>query len=218
MEYLSPISSFWHFLAATVSVLFAAAASAHAVLYKRDSRAALLWVAVIWLVPIVGGVLYLALGINRIKRRALFLRGGMRRQASARSTGAFDSELAAGRVVPACPKLPGLPKVVGTVVFKPLLFGNRVNPLVNGDEAFPAMAEAIESARESIALATYIFDNDSVGKRVAAALIAAAKRGVEVRVLVDDTGARYSFPPIMHVLRKGGTSCLLTCAITAKFW
>jgi cardiolipin synthase len=68
--------------------------------------------------------------------------------------------------------------------------------LVNGDEAFPAMLAAIEGARDSIALSSYIFDRDESGLRFVAALGAARDRGVDVRVLVDDVGRRYSRPPV----------------------
>jgi cardiolipin synthase len=204
VELLGPIAGFWNYLVATTTVLVAAVASVHAILYKRDSRAALLWVGVIWLVPLIGGVLYLTMGINRIRRRAIFLRRGIQRQSiqsgSVQPSGNLRAEVAA---VPECASLSGLPRLVGGIVPKPLVPGNRVDALVNGDEAYPVMVEAIQAARESIALSTYIFDNDPVGRQVAQALIQAAARGVEVRVLIDDTGARYSFPSILHVLRKG---------------
>jgi cardiolipin synthase len=77
-------------------------------------------------------------------------------------------------------------------------------PLVNGDEAYPAMLEAIGSARQSIALSSYIFDRDPAGKRFVEALGAARDRGVEVRVLVDDVGIRYSRRPIDRDLRSRG--------------
>ena len=205
MEYLGRISSFWHYFAAVVTVLFAAATSAHAILYKRDSRAALLWVGVIWLVPVIGGFLYLGLGINRIRRRAIFLRGSVEspvlESVAARQV---RSELESIADLPGCASLSRLPRVVGEILAKPLLSGNGVVPLVNGDEAFPMMVHAIESAQRSIGLSTYIFDNDPVGRRFADALSRAAARGVQVRVLVDDTGARYSFPTIVHLLRKSG--------------
>ena len=57
-----------HFAWFTTDLLLA---SAHVVLYKRDSRAAIGWVGIIWLVPILGSVLYILLGINRIQRRAI---------------------------------------------------------------------------------------------------------------------------------------------------
>ncbi|MDO8958703.1 MAG: cardiolipin synthase ClsB [Rhodocyclaceae bacterium] len=68
--------------------------------------------------------------------------------------------------------------------------GNRVLLLENGAQFFPALLAAIESATREIALETYIFADDATGRRIVAALAAAARRGVTVRVLVDGFGAR----------------------------
>jgi hypothetical protein len=66
------------------------------------------------------------------------------------------------------------------------------------------MLEAIANARHSVTLASYIFDRDAVGLLFAEALEAAVRRGVAVRVLVDATGAYYSWPTITGTLRKRG--------------
>ncbi|MES2792902.1 MAG: PLDc N-terminal domain-containing protein, partial [Planctomycetota bacterium] len=68
------ISLYWLHLTAIVDVLVALVASAHVVLTKRDTRAAIAWVGLIWLTPLIGAMLYLWLGINRIQRRARLLR------------------------------------------------------------------------------------------------------------------------------------------------
>ncbi|MBA3033795.1 MAG: cardiolipin synthase ClsB [Gammaproteobacteria bacterium] len=68
--------------------------------------------------------------------------------------------------------------------------GNRVDLLKNGAQYFPALIAAIEAASSEIHLETYIFAADDTGQRVVAALAAAARRGVAVRVLVDGFGAR----------------------------
>uniref|UniRef100_UPI001969B817 PLDc N-terminal domain-containing protein n=1 Tax=Myxococcus sp. CA018 TaxID=2651864 RepID=UPI001969B817 len=60
----------WPHVVAALTVLISVVASAHAVLHKRDVRAAVGWVGLAWLVPVLGGVLYVLLGINRIRRRA----------------------------------------------------------------------------------------------------------------------------------------------------
>jgi cardiolipin synthase len=70
-----------------------------------------------------------------------------------------------------------LARVVGRVVAQPLTPGNHVQPLVNGDEAFPAMLAAIESATQSISLVSYIFDNDASGKQFAARSVAPPNAG-----------------------------------------
>jgi cardiolipin synthase len=66
--------------------------------------------------------------------------------------------------------------------------GNRVQLLRDGAATFAAMLELIDGARESVSLEGYIFRGDEVGERFAAALSAAAARGVVVRLLVDWVG------------------------------
>jgi len=67
--------------------------------------------------------------------------------------------------------------------------GNRVDLLETGREFFPALIDAIARARCEVCLETYIFAADPSGRAVTAALGAAARRGVDVRVLVDGFGA-----------------------------
>ncbi len=66
--------------------------------------------------------------------------------------------------------------------------GNQVFLLQSGGEYFDALILAIEAARTSIGFETYIFADDPVALRVAGALIAAAQRGVSVRLVVDGIG------------------------------
>ena len=66
--------------------------------------------------------------------------------------------------------------------------GNVVSLLRGGDALFPAMVEAIDAARHEICVASYIFHDDPAADRVAAALIRAAQRGVQVQVVIDGFG------------------------------
>lgn len=72
----------------------------------------------------------------------------------------------------------------------PLISGNRVELLRDATENYPAWLGAIERANRSITLESYIFADDAVGNRFADTMIAAAERGVRVRVLQDWLGAR----------------------------
>jgi len=82
--------------------------------------------------------------------------------------------------------LPGrLPRLAAPTVVHG---GNRIRLLVTGEQYFPALLAAIESARRVIEIETYIFAEDNIGHRVADALAAAASRGVEVRLLIDGFG------------------------------
>lgn len=69
--------------------------------------------------------------------------------------------------------------------------GNELQLLRGGDQLFPAMCEAIAEARHEVWLATYIFNEDQAAERVVQALIAAARRNVRVRVVVDGFGAAH---------------------------
>lgn len=189
-----------NWVAAVLTVLLAVGAAGHAILYKRDSRAAAGWVGVIMLVPVVGAVLYTLLGVNRIRRSASEIRS-----ASPRFTGQYavlhgaDRMLGSG-LTPNQQHLVALGRYGDRVTRRALTTGNAVRLLENGDEAYPAMLDAIDSARESVVFATYIFDHDRAGMRFVDALARAARRGVAVRVLIDGVGARYSRPSIVRTL------------------
>jgi len=197
MDWLIKLSQFWPHLAAGFDFLAALLASVHALLHKRDSRAATLWLGVIWLMPLFGPLLYLALGVNRIRRRALEL--GVHSTAQSRIPRNLGDREHEG-----AEHLKHLARVVSRVVTRPLTSGNLVQPLVNGDEAFPVMLESIKLAHKSISLCSYIFDNDRSGRQFADALGEAVKRGVAVRVLIDAAGTRYSWPAITHRLKALG--------------
>jgi cardiolipin synthase len=194
--------SFWYYLGAVAVFALALGTSAHAVLNKRDSRATILWVSFIWLSPVVGALAYVLLGVNRIRRRAAIERGKLDQAITPPTGDSCPVDPMAGRLEPELAHLEPLVHLVGRLVGRPLASGNRLTPLINGDEAFPAMIGAIDNAGKSVSLASYIFDRDASGRAFAAALERAVKRGVEVRVLVDDAGARYSFPSILMELRR----------------
>jgi cardiolipin synthase len=85
-----------------------------------------------------------------------------------------------------------------------LLQGNRLKLLRSGTEYFPALLAAIDSAQHEIYLETYIFADDVTGQRVAAALEAAARRGVVVHLMVDGFGAKDMSPALASELKGAG--------------
>ena len=68
--------------------------------------------------------------------------------------------------------------------------GHSVELLRGGEDLFPAMGAAIAQARHTIWLATYIFHDDAVAQTLALLLAEAARRGVQVRVVVDGFGSK----------------------------
>ena len=199
--------AYWPWVAAALHLVLAVLAAGHAVLSKRDTRAAIGWVGVIWLAPYLGVLCYIWLGINRIERRARSLRADRPRPRSSSEPGQCPEEFLDQTLTREGTHLRHLMRLIGDVSRRPLLAGNRVTPLANGDRAYPAMLQAIDEAARSITLTTYIFRHDSMGQRFLEALQRAIARQVAVRVLIDDVGARYSWRPMPRVLRRAGIPC-----------
>ncbi|MBA2660885.1 MAG: PLDc N-terminal domain-containing protein [Bradymonadaceae bacterium] len=196
------LDQFMPVLLSVMAVSAAALTSVHVLLSRREPGSAVAWIGLAWLAPFVGVTLYLILGVNRIRRRAETLRRVIEPFFTLPTVTPLTPESLEQWLPEPTRHLSALAHVVNEVVRRPLLPGARIEPLFDGDEVFPAMIDAIEKAQKSITLASYIFDNDAWGQHFVRALAAAVTRGVEVRVLIDAAGLRYSFPTILRALRR----------------
>ncbi len=203
-DYRAWLLEVWPLLVSTAYIGGASWVTVDAVLRKRHVPSIIGWVGLAWLAPVVGALFYFGFGINRIQRSgtAQALRAAWEERGGPPRDPRWEvsSEAFAARQ----PDLAGLEHLGARLTRSPLLAGNSIEPLCDGDEAFPAMLEAIAGARLSITLTTYIFDNDPTGREFLAALQEAHARGVAVRVLVDDVGSRYTRPPMIGLLRRAG--------------
>ena len=203
MEQFSPTLHWYHYALSALSICVSVGATVHVLLSKRDTRSSIGWIGLIWLSPMIGTTMYVLLGINRIERKARALRRDRpeihKLDPRESSDGQLCEVLGADRDHLAC-----LARLGEAASGRRLLEGNRIEPLDNGDEAYPAMIRAIDGAEHSITLLTYIFRNDRAGVPVAEALARASDRGVEVRVLIDAVGSFHEGSPIVHHLRAFG--------------
>jgi cardiolipin synthase A/B len=94
--------------------------------------------------------------------------------------------------------------VMGTLLGPPVLNGNRYRVLVNGDQIFPPMLEAIRGARETIDFETYIYWSGEIGKEFADALAERARAGVNVHVLLDWVGSSKMPESFIDELKNAG--------------
>jgi cardiolipin synthase len=198
-DWMGLVADSWELLLLGAHLAAAGVASGHAILHKREVRAAVGWTGLIWLAPLYGSLLYYFFGINRIQRRARELKPGEVRYAPEIPA---VPEAVVDETLPASVR--DLDRYERRLTATRLVSGNRITPLRNGDAAYPAMIEAIRTARTSVGLSTYIFDNDRAGTQFLKALRAAMDRGVAVRVLVDAMGARYSKPSMVRRLAGEG--------------
>lgn len=195
---LELVAFYWPLATTFVVVVVAVVLAGTVILYKRNESAAIAWVGLILLSPVVGSIAYLLFGINRIRRRAV-----RTRPTSATHPRAGGVSAAPGRSDPACRRSDAaLDRLIDRLASNPCVAGNTVELLRNGDEAYPVMIAAIDNAQHSVGFSTYIFRSDVSGREFADALERARSRGVEVRVLVDGVGRMYSLPTIVSVLRK----------------
>jgi cardiolipin synthase A/B len=181
------------FVASPIHVLLAGWVTCHVLLNKRDVRAAIGWIGTAWLAPLVGALLYLGFGISRVKRRAHRLMG-LDRPIERSFSEDISSSDPIGRLKIAIGKITGEEASAGKVVAI----------LDSGDEAYPHMLSAINSAEFCVDLSTYIFRTDEVGLEFIGALARAHRRGVKVRALIDGFGGGFLLSPAYRRLRKEG--------------
>ena len=183
---------------ALLHLLTSTAIAAHCLRIRREAASTVAWLFVAWSFPFFGPLLYLAFGINRVATK-----GWQKQQAndalfSARRTREGTSlpleywrAVRATRVCkPNVPHAQELSLAIDRMLPDcPLLSGNRIEPLITGDDAFTRMLDSIDRARHHIHLQTFIIGNDPVGREFLDHLKAKAESGVRCRVLYDRFGS-----------------------------
>ena len=194
------LDTYWPHVVLIVSIAASVLATVHIAMTKQDVKAAIGWVAVVILSPLLGATFYLFAGVNRIRQERLTAQ----RDLAEHEIVALD-RLVVPNLQPYADSYFEALRVLGDKVCRnALLKGNHVSILQSGDQTYAAMLKAIAEAQHCVALQSYIFDHDAIGTQIAQALIDAKNRGVQVRVLIDAVGAKYSHPPITKQLERGG--------------
>jgi len=190
----------------SLSIALSITTAGHALLNQRTPSSALGWVAVCLMFPFVGPIFYFLFGINRVQTRAKKLED--KRPAPRVNLQDYENASHIVSVTHSDLDLPRpllqVARISDVVTNLPLVSGNRVDILHNGEEAYPAMLETIDSAQKSVYLTTYIFDTSRTGKRFIYSLSKAVDRGVDVRVIIDGFGELYSLTRAGTKLKNQG--------------
>ena len=93
---------------------------------------------------------------------------------------------------------------MGSLLGPPLLPGNRVRELINGDAIFAAMLEAIRAARKSVCFETFIYWKGEIGLQFAKALAERSRAGVKVHVLLDWVGTAKLDEEALELMTSAG--------------
>ena len=99
---------------------------------------------------------------------------------------------------------PQFKRAMGSLLGPGIVGGNRVQALINGEQIFPAMLQAIRSAERSITFETYIYWSGDIGREFATALAARAQAGVKVHVLLDWVGSGKIDDGFLQEMEKSG--------------
>ena len=97
---------------------------------------------------------------------------------------------------------------MGSLLGPPIVPGNRVTALCNGDEIFPAMLEAIRGARRTITFETFIYWSGSIGREFAEALSERARAGVKVHVMLDWVGSNRIDESLVAMMTEAGVEAV----------
>jgi len=193
-------------LMTVLAIVLAIVSSFHALISKRDPKSAIGWIAFCVLIPFGGPFLYYIFGINRVRTRAekLQRRSDVSRGEIKMPTDTPDIDSAIKDDDRTTGKHAELVHLSDTITDRALVGGNHIEVLNNGEEAYPAMLDAIENARRSLFLTTYIFESNDTGKTFVDALAGAVKRGVDVKVIVDGLSDACSLNWCSRQLKKAG--------------
>jgi len=194
------IRYFWGLLTAMVEVVGLVLAL-RAILIARTPQAAIGWVLILLVLPVVGIPLFLVFGESRFS--------GYTRAGTGKSKALDEALKATVRHLEGYhAEVRGLcadgSKVAQSISKLPPTTGNRVRLLIDGQQTFDDMFRTIDSARESVWVQFFIIHDDILGRELSARLLAAAARGVECLVIYDQVGSKKLAPSWCEKLVQGG--------------
>jgi len=180
----------WAIVLWAVHLLLFILVMAHCLQRRRESTSALLWLFIAWSIPLFGAIIYLVFGVDRVIDK-----GFQKHRADQRLLTARKATLSrhSGVIELADPFSRDINRAMDSMFPEhPLMAGNDIVPLLDGDEAFPKMLEAISKAERNINLMTFIIDDDVVGRKFLDALAERARSGVTVRLIYDRFGSTFA--------------------------
>ncbi|MBN2684051.1 MAG: cardiolipin synthase [Pontiellaceae bacterium] len=183
---------------AAVHIMAFAGVTLHALKRRRHASATILWIFVVWSFPLLGALLYLAFGIDRVPNKGLRKRMANQHMMKQRQSRHADESGFVAWHYNYSTRLSDIHNAYSKELNRcmdtlnpehPLLNGNVIHPLAGGDETYPLMLEAIKNARNHIHLQSFIIGNDKAGNRFMEALAKKAEEGVQIRLMFDRFGS-----------------------------
>ena len=167
----------------------------HVLLAKKRPSATLAWIWSILLFPYIGALLYLAIGTDRIRRRRL------RRKARANLRKHPEHPAIPQKMARESPGTSAVLRALANINEVPTSTAHDVKLMIDATEFYPALQRRIAEARHHVHVQFFIWRADERGREFLEVLVEAARRGVQVRLLLDQMGcfgvSRRFFEPLL---------------------
>ena len=196
----------WIEILIALYVAWVLGASATLLTQRRSPTATLAWLLAFAALPVVSGVYYLVFGPRRLRRRKL--RYGRAQEALANEVRQYLRSSCCQAPAALTPEAAAIAGVIARLGQGGPTLASAVDILEEGDEFLAALESAIAGARDHVHAEYYIWAPDGAGTRIRDALAAAARRGVEVRVIFDALGSGDAGPAFWAPLREAGGTAL----------
>jgi cardiolipin synthase len=190
--------SYWVLFGSIMHICAFVLIAFHCLRRRREPAATVLWIFVAWSFPLIGPLIYLGFGIDRIPDKGFHKHINDQRLLAERKA-REDAELSLSywrsvhEAVATEPQKEferNIDKALNTLLPEyPLLGGNSAVPLISGDEFYPRLLDAIDKAEHHIHIQSFIICDDSIGRKLLTLLHRKAEQGVKVRLLYDKFGS-----------------------------
>jgi len=177
------------------------------VLYDtRSTDKALAYLLIVILIPVLGIIIYFTVGQNYRKEKLYSKKiiNDSKLLAELRKRITLESEKAWNTPEAAVRKHKKLARYLLNDGMSPLSTNNEIKLLLNGEEKFPEVLEALRNAKHHIHIQYYIFEDGEIGEQIKEVLVQKALEGVQVRFIYDDFGSRSIRKELVDELRDGG--------------
>jgi cardiolipin synthase len=194
--------TYWVVLSTALHIIAFIAVALHALQRRRNASATLLWIFVAWSFPLIGPLLYLSFGVDRVPSKGLQKRDANQLMMAQRNKRHHDNSPFIARHYQYCAGPDDMQSTLGQQLNQsistripeyPLLTGTDIMPLLCGDQAYPLMLQAIRSAKNHIHLQSFIINHDATGRQFLEALKSKAEEGVKVRLMFDRFGSTHAY-------------------------
>lgn len=196
----------WIILAGCIYEALVALAVYSVLRRPREPRAMLAWILALVFVPVLGLLLFVLIGEPRVyrtqrrrRRRQMRILQSMRARRAEEEAGTTDKQVSS----PA-ENIASFMRLASRIGGHPPTRSNEVQVHHDAEKMFLELSLAIQSARSHVHMEYYIFEPDATGTAIRDVLIAKAREGVKVRLLLDFVGCWRLFDRFLRPMREAG--------------